>query len=41
MRETIINVADAKKIIEENTVALQPAKLMLQKAAGRRFICRI
>lgn len=35
MRETIINVADAKKIIEENTVALQPAKLMLQKAAGK------
>ena len=31
----MITVAEAKKIIEENTVALQPVKLSLQDAAGK------
>jgi molybdopterin molybdotransferase len=31
----MISVIEAKKIIEENTVALQPVKLSLQQAAGK------
>ncbi|MEO6327458.1 MAG: molybdopterin molybdenumtransferase MoeA, partial [Ginsengibacter sp.] len=31
----MISVAEAKRIIEENTTALQPAKLFLQQAAGK------
>ena len=31
----MISVTEAKKIIEENTVALQPVKLSLQNAAGK------
>src|SRR5450432_270387 len=30
----MISVAAAKKIIEENTLALQPKKILLQQAAG-------
>jgi hypothetical protein len=31
----MISVAEAKKIIDENTVALLPVKLSLQQAAGK------